>query len=84
MKFGAKTAMRGQQAEPGHRLLARGPIGHVDTACGCGRILRVHVGPVSLRFDRDGLAALHRVLGDALQTLDRERQDTALALDLAN
>ncbi|MFW6067213.1 MAG: hypothetical protein ACOC97_02665 [Myxococcota bacterium] len=84
MRFGRKTRMRGAESEPGHRLLARGPLGHVDMACGCGRVLRVHIGPVSLRFDRDGLAALHRTLGEALETLARERRDTELALDLTN
>lgn len=34
-------------------------------------------------FEREGLAALHRTLGDALATLARERQDTELALDVS-
>lgn len=82
MRIGRKATASQPGTESRYRVLARGPVGEVDTACGCGRVVRIHVGPVTLRFDREGLAALHQTLGNALATLARERHDTELALDV--
>jgi hypothetical protein len=64
------------------KRLAESSLVRVERSCGCGRVIEVHLGAVTLRFDHGSLASLHRTLGEALGALTREREDAALALDV--
>ncbi|MCB9602569.1 MAG: hypothetical protein H6720_19800 [Sandaracinus sp.] len=64
------------------RRLAESSLCRVERSCGCGRVIEVHLGAVTLRFDRRSLATLARTLSDALHALDREHEEAALALDV--
>ncbi len=64
------------------RLIAHRGSFRVRSGAGCGRVLVVEIGPLALRFDRDALRQFHRTLGDALSSLERDREDTALSLGL--
>jgi hypothetical protein len=64
------------------RRLAESSLCRVERSCGCGRVIEVHLGAVTLRFDRASLGTLQRTLTDALGALDREREDATLALDV--
>lgn len=64
------------------RRLAESSLVRVERSCGCGRVLEVHLGAVTLRFDRASLSTLQRTLAEALVALDREQEDAALALDV--
>lgn len=64
------------------RLLAESSFCRVERHCGCGRVLEVHLGALTLRFDPGSLRALQRTLSDALDALDREVEEGALLLDV--
>lgn len=52
--------------------LSRGEVAHVQRCEHCGSV-SIHMGPMSVRLDDRALRSLWITLGDAVETLDRER-----------
>ena len=67
--------MRDTEEREGCRLitLARSSVAHVQRCVYCGA-LALHLGPVTLRFDRAALESVWTVLGRALAQADLESE----------
>jgi hypothetical protein len=55
------------------RTVARGEVARIDICDDCG-VLMLHIGPVSLRIERDALRSLDATLAQAVRSLDGSRQ----------
>lgn len=60
------------------RVLARSGFCRIEQSCGCGRVLELFVGPITLRFDAGSLQQVRDTIDAALRRLEREREDTRL------
>ncbi|HEY8946405.1 MAG TPA: hypothetical protein VIM73_19275 [Polyangiaceae bacterium] len=57
------------------RTVARGEVGRIDVCDECG-VLTLHIGPVSLRLERDALKSLDSTIAQAMRILEGARSSS--------